>query len=84
MRGLDAERFTKQSIFERDGWCCGICRKRIPRHARHPHPLSASLDHIIPLSKGGPHTRVNTRASHLRCNVRRNNRFTSEQLALFG
>ncbi|MEU8334800.1 HNH endonuclease [Micromonospora tulbaghiae] len=84
MRGAEAEKFTKQSIFDRDGWRCGICCKRIPRHLTHPHSLSASLDHIIPLSKGGPHTRANTRASHLRCNLKRSNRFTSEQLALFG
>jgi hypothetical protein len=34
-------------ILERDGWRCGICRKRIGESFKHPHPRSASIDHII-------------------------------------
>jgi 5-methylcytosine-specific restriction endonuclease McrA len=36
-----------------------------------PHPASASLDHRIPLSKGGSHTAENTQLAHLACNVRK-------------
>jgi len=38
---------------------------------RFPDPLSASLDHVLPLARGGRHTRENVRLTHLRCNVRR-------------
>lgn len=78
------EAFTRLEIFKRDRWRCGICKRRINPSLRHPHPMSASLDHVIPVSQGGPHARANCRASHLRCNVRRNNRGGNEQLALFG
>lgn len=64
----DVRSFDPVDIFERDGWRCGICRKRVNRKLRHPHPMSASLDHIVPLADGGEHTPLNTQCSHLRCN----------------
>jgi 5-methylcytosine-specific restriction endonuclease McrA len=69
--GLGYERFKVVEIFERDGWKCGICRRPILRRLRYPHSMSASLDHKVPLSKGGHHSRLNTQASHLRCNLRK-------------
>lgn len=83
-RSVEFEHFHDREIFERDRWRCGICRKRINPSLSHPHPMSASLDHVIPISEGGPHTRANTRAAHFRCNVSRGNRGGSEQLALIG
>jgi DNA-directed RNA polymerase subunit M/transcription elongation factor TFIIS len=65
------EKFGASEIFERDGWRCGICGAKIPRSLAHPHPMSVSLDHKVPLSKGGAHTRSNCQAAHLRCNLRK-------------
>lgn len=56
-------------IFERDEYVCGICSLPVDRAAKAPDPDSPSLDHIIPLSKGGDHSEANTQCSHLRCNV---------------
>lgn len=84
LRGLGVERFNRVEIYERDRWKCGICRRRINRKLRYPHPMSASLDHVIPVSQNGPHTRANVRASHLQCNTARRNRGGNEQLALVG
>lgn len=63
-----AEVFWRSEIFERDGWVCGICAKKIDRSLRWPDPMSVSLDHILPLAHGGEHTRANTQAAHLICN----------------
>lgn len=71
--GVEYEHFSSKEIFERDDWRCGICEHTVDSKLRYPHPRSASLDHVIPLSKGGGHTRANTRCSHLECNVRRGN-----------
>jgi 5-methylcytosine-specific restriction endonuclease McrA len=47
--------------------------------------LSASLDHIIPISKDPDgHRRANVRLAHLRCNIKRGNRVGDEQLMLIG
>ncbi|MEU8334803.1 HNH endonuclease [Micromonospora tulbaghiae] len=81
---LPAESIKSAEIFERDGWRCGICKKRINKRLKYPHPKSGSLDHVIPLSEGGHHVRSNVRASHLDCNVRRGNRGGGEQLTLVG
>ncbi len=70
-RGVEAERFTSAEIAERDGWRCGICGKRIGRTIKWPNPRSLSLDHIVPLSAGGDHTKVNVQAAHLICNQRK-------------
>jgi len=61
------ERFKAEEIYERDHWMCGICHKPI---------LSGdeSLDHVVPVSKGGEHTRSNVRAAHFVCNRNRGNR----------
>jgi len=66
-----AERFTVVSIMDRDGWVCGICGDPVSKDLKWPHPMSASLDHIVPVSKGGPHTRLNTQCSHLTCNQKK-------------
>lgn len=84
MAAVESEVFPRAEIFERDGWRCGICRKRINPKLSHPHPLSASLDHVVPVVEGGGHTRANCRASHLRCNLRRRHFGGGEQLALIG
>lgn len=78
------ERFDPMEVFERDRWICQICHRRISKVRRWPDPLSVSLDHVIPLSLGGPHSKANTRAAHLRCNVSRSNKGGGEQLALIG
>lgn len=68
-RGATVERFKHQEIFDRDNWRCGICGESIDSALKYPDPMSVSLDHIVPLARGGDHSRENTRASHLRCNV---------------
>ena len=66
---VPSERFASSEIFERDKWRCGVCLHLVDSALSHPHPMSASLDHVMPLSKGGSHTRGNTQCAHLRCNV---------------
>lgn len=51
-------------IFERDRWRCGICGKRVRRR-------DASIDHVIPLAKGGTHEPGNVQCAHLLCNIRK-------------
>lgn len=71
------ESFTRAEVFERDNWVCHICGDPIQRSAKWPSPFSASLDHVIPIARGGEHTRANTAASHLRCNVSKGARVAS-------
>ena len=72
-RGVDAERVVAVDVFDRDGWLCGICGGEVDSGLEWPDSGSASLDHIIPLSKGGTHTYANTQLAHLFCNVSKGN-----------
>ena len=48
---------------------CGICGKPVDKKLKYPHPLSACIDHIIPLAKGGhPSDIDNLQLSHWCCN----------------
>ena len=66
------EPYESSYIFERDGWICGICGTKINRRLKYPHYRSKSIDHIIPLSKGGADAPENVQAAHLRCNLSKN------------
>ena len=48
---------------------CGICGKPVDFSYRYPHPLSPTVDHIIPVSKGGhPSDLSNLQLAHRCCN----------------
>lgn len=51
------------------GASCIVCKSGIDISLRHPHPMSKSLEHVIPLSRGGTHSYENCAPSHLRCNL---------------
>ena len=53
-----------QRIMARDRMICGICHKRVAKK-------DFSLDHIIPLSLGGPHTEDELQVAHRSCNTKR-------------
>jgi len=74
--------YLRAFICNRDRWRCGICRKPVSRERRHPDPLCASLDHVIPVSKGGSNDPWNLRLTHLKCNLERRNVGVAEQLAM--
>lgn len=70
------ERFSEREIYERDRWRCQICSEFIDSQLEHPNPFSPSIDHRIPLARGGDHSRANCQAAHLICNVRKGVRMT--------
>lgn len=48
---------------------CGICGKLVDKSLKYPHPLSACVDHIIPIAKGGhPSDIDNMQLAHWCCN----------------
>lgn len=73
-RLLPAENVISRVVFERDGWICGICSDPVSEGIAWPDPLSPSLDHVVPLARGGHHTYQNTQLAHLRCNMSKGDR----------
>ena len=58
---------------------CAICGKRVDKKLKYPHPLSATVDHIIPVSKGGhPSDIENLQLAHFRCNRQKSDKLVGE------
>lgn len=54
---------------------CGICGKPVDKSLKYPHPMSATVDHIIPLDRGGhPSDLANLQLAHFCCNRQKSNR----------
>lgn len=79
--GLGNSLITLTYLAERDRGRCGICRK--PVRAKRG-PMRPSLDHIVPVSRGGTHALDNVQLAHYRCNLSKNNGGGGEQLLLIG
>lgn len=61
-------KINKQKILATQN-ICGICGKPVDKTLAYPHPLSACIDHIIPIAKGGhPSDIQNLQLAHWTCN----------------
>ncbi len=68
-RQKEREHVNKLIVFERDGWQCKMCQTPTPKELMGSYlPNEPTLDHIIPLSKGGTHTYKNTQLLCRKCN----------------
>lgn len=70
-RGLFVEDVYLAELRRRDGDECHICKRGIDFDLRVPHPDAASVDHLIPSSRGGLHEHDNAALAHLVCNERK-------------
>lgn len=55
-------------VFVRDGWRCQLCGKKTDKRRKTPSKSAPTLDHIIPVSKGGSHTYDNVQLLCFECN----------------
>ena len=67
---------TLSKLIRRDGLTCALCGEPCDMNDKSygngSGPLYPSMDHIIPISKGGGHTWSNVQVAHIICNVRKN------------
>jgi 5-methylcytosine-specific restriction endonuclease McrA len=61
-------------VFERDLYVCQRCWCICPTQARVPQSNAPTLDHIVPLSKGGLHSYENVQTLCSSCNSQKGNR----------
>ncbi len=55
-------------LIKRDNGICQICNEPCDLTAKVPNSLAPTVDHIIPLAKGGLHCRSNCQLAHFICN----------------
>jgi 5-methylcytosine-specific restriction endonuclease McrA len=64
-------KFTRQNVFERDGYTCQYCSKTL-------EVARLNLDHVIPREKGGRTTWENVVCSCITCNTRKANKLPAD------
>ncbi|MEU3528821.1 HNH endonuclease [Streptomyces sp. NPDC038707] len=60
---------TTKQLAKRDGRVCSLCDEAVDMTLAWPDPMSPSVDHIVPRSRGGLDVPQNVALAHLRCNV---------------
>ena len=83
-RSAKVEHVSPAYIFKRDKYTCQSCKKKTRPDKKPTHPLYPTLDHIIPLSKGGEHLKKNCQCLCRDCNTKKGARAIGDQLLLFG
>lgn len=73
-RGADrGERFTLLDVCARDGWVCGLCLGPIDPAVVGDRYWEGTVDHIIPITRGGEHALENAQPAHWTCNSAKRN-----------
>lgn len=75
---VDTVPYNPLDIFKRDGWICQLCGKPTDRTATFPHPAYPTIDHAIPISKGGDDVPANVQCACYACNSRKGDRIVGE------
>ena len=70
---------NKQKILKTQS-VCGICGRPVDKSLKYPDPMSACIDHIIPVNKGGhPSDLQNLQLTHLSCNRQKSDKLFREK-----
>lgn len=71
---ISADLITIRALADRDAWMCHLCGDPV-RNVRHrrgmPRMDGPTIDHVVPLARGGAHTWDNVALAHFICNSRR-------------
>jgi len=88
-RGAFVADVWRKKVFELDGYRCHLCNRKCKKVTTYLkgsttllHPLSPTIDHVIPLAKGGTHEPGNCRTACNECNCRKSHFGGGEQFAL--
>lgn len=80
--GVAYEPISRTKVFERDGYHCMLCGVKTKASAKVPDPLAPTVDHILPMSKGGAHLYTNVQCACFQCNTRKGAGAANDQLRL--
>lgn len=70
-RMVAREPYRVADIYARDGWRCGICGEPVDPRAPLNGGADPTIDHIVPISRGGADAPSNVRLAHRLCNLRK-------------
>lgn len=68
--GVEYEPIKRKVVFDLHGWHCAQCNDETPKELKGTiNPKAPELDHVIPISKGGPHNYANVQLLCRECNA---------------
>jgi 5-methylcytosine-specific restriction endonuclease McrA len=65
-------------VVERDGWACWLCGELVDEALPRTSRMGATVDHVVPLSKGGSDELENLRLAHWICNNKKSDRLVAD------
>lgn len=81
--GVEYRAIDPSAIYERDGWRCQLCGDKVETWVNGKiNPKGATLDHIVPMARGGSHTEDNVQCACWACNVAKGAGSANDQLRL--
>lgn len=72
------ESIKRVDVFAACAWTCALCHEPVDASMRYPSKFLATLDHIVPIMRGGTHIRVNVQLAHSHCNIAKGDRLEAE------
>ena len=77
MRGarVSGPRFTSEDVFVRDKWVCHLCQAPVDDLLSGQDPWGPTIDHIVPIARGGLHSLENCQLAHRVCNSRKGTKY---------
>ncbi|HFU4055725.1 TPA: HNH endonuclease [Streptococcus suis] len=73
----EADRSKKRIL--KTATICAICGHPVDKSLKAPHPMSAAIDHIIPIAKGGhPSDISNMQLTHRQCNRQKSDKLFND------
>ena len=73
-KAISNPRISVELIAKRDSYLCHLCNQIVDMDIKRTDKMGATIDHILPLSKGGLDTMENVALAHWICNIRKGNR----------
>lgn len=77
-RGFKLTARRRREVYERDDFVCHLCGEAVDMEAHYLMPWAPTVDHVIPLARGGSHDMDNLRCAHRWCNSVRGDRLLTE------
>lgn len=71
---LNPIRISADVLIERDGNVCHLCNLEIDLSLARNSRFGATIDHVVPVSKGGADTLDNMKLAHWICNIKKGNK----------
>lgn len=73
-----ANRIAHEQLAERDGLNCYLCNEVIDMALPRTSKMGATIDHVVPLSRGGLDELDNLKLAHWSCNRAKSNKLVEE------